>query len=114
MKKVSATGRIEVLGVVFVNVQDLIFHALKGIPKNGVYVGKDSKRYPCFDSEDYATENRHFWNFIFATDKEELDAKLSELKSRPQRSNYNKLSQDLHPMAYWGGENRDPVILTED
>ena len=39
------------------------------------YVGKDAKLYPCFDSEDYTSEDRFFWNIVFARTKEELKRK---------------------------------------
>ena len=39
---------------------EAISYALKGEPKEGVYVGVISERYPCFDSHDYAYENRRY------------------------------------------------------
>ena len=81
MKTIKNTNSFYVLGVKFENIQEGILYAIKGWAKNGVYVGKDAKLYPCFDSEDYASEDRFFWNIVFARSKEELDRKLVELKS---------------------------------
>ena len=92
----------------------MIEHARKRIPKDGVYVGEDSELYPCFDSEDYMYENRYFTNLVFAKSPDELDRKMRILTQMSQlSSNYNKLTAELHPMAYWEGDTHHDVILTE-
>lgn len=63
---------------------------------------------------DYASEDRFFWNIVFARSKEELDRKLIELKSVSPQTNYNKFSEALAPMIYWGGYSFYDVIATED
>ena len=84
------------------------------IPKCGVYVGEDSRLYPCFDSSDYAYENRRYMNLVFAKKQEELDVKMAKLKNMEQiGANYSKLTAELHPMAYWGGDTNHDVFLTE-
>ena len=114
MKTIKNTNSFYVLGVKFENVQEAIEYAINERDKNGVYVGEDAKRYPCFDSEDYASEDRFFWNIVFARSKEELDGKLIELKSVSPQTNYNKFSETLAPMVYWGGDSIYDVIATED
>ena len=59
MKKYKNNETIKVLGASFNGVKEMIEHARKRIPKDGVYVGEDSQLYPCFDSEDYMSENRY-------------------------------------------------------
>ena len=56
MKRLKNNETIEVLGASFNGVKDMIEHARKRMPKDGVYVGEDSQLYPCFDSEDYMSE----------------------------------------------------------
>lgn len=115
MKTFEFNEKITVLGVTFDGVEDIIHHAIKGTDKDGVYVGEDSERYPCFDSDDYATEDRFYWNFVFSTSKEEMLEKLSALKKMSQlQIDYNKLTSQFHPMAYWGGEAFKKVYLTEE
>ena len=114
MKTIKSTQPFYVLGVKFENVPEAILYAIKGLAKNGVYVGKDVEIYPCFDSEDYASEDRFFWNIVFARSKEELDRKLVELKSVSPQTTYNKFSETLSPMIYWGGDSIYEVIATED
>ena len=114
MKTIKNTNSFYVLGVKFENIQEAIFYAIKEMTKNGIYVGKDAKRYPCFDSEDYASEDRFFWNIVFARSKEELDRKLVELKSVSPQTNYNKFSEALAPMIYWAGDTFYDVMVTDD
>ena len=115
MKKFKNNETIEVLGASFNGVKDMIEHARKRIPKDGVYVGEDSELYPCFDSEDYMYENRYFTNLVFAKSPDELDRKMRILTQMSQlSSNYNKLTAELHPMAYWEGDTHHDVILTEE
>lgn len=114
MKTIKNTNSFYVLGVKFENIQEAIFYAVKEMTKNGIYVGKDAERYPCFDSEDYASEDRFFWNIVFARSEEELNRKLVELKSVSPQTNYNKFSETLAPMIYWGGDSIYDVIATED
>lgn len=114
MKAYKNNKAIEVMGVSFNGVKDMICHAIDGVPKDGVYVGIDSRCYPCFDSSDYAHENRYYTNLVFAKSKEELDEKMARLKSiEPIRCNYEKLTDELHPMAYWEGDSYYDVFLTE-
>lgn len=115
MKTVNNNSQIHAFGVSFKNISEAIAYALEGKPKEGVYVGEDSQRYPCFDSEDYATENRYYWNLVFATSQEELDEKLKKLKEMEVLGmNYYKLTDGLAPMAYWEGDSNNKVILTDN
>lgn len=50
MKRFKNNETIEVLGASFNGVKEMIEHARKRMPKDGVYVGEDSQLYPCFDS----------------------------------------------------------------
>lgn len=115
MEKFDYKGKIQVCGVTFDGVNDIIQHALKGISKEGVYVGEESQRYPCFDSEDYASENRYYWNFVFAKSEYELKDKMQKLKAMPViGSNFKKLNNELHPMGYWGGDTNYPIEMTTE
>ena len=113
MKRLKNNETIVVLGASFNGVKDMIKHARKRKPKNGVYGGEDSHLYPCFDSGDYMYENRYFTNLVFAYSLEEIDKKLSLLKQVERYGSYNKLTAELHPMAYWQGDTCHDVLLTE-
>jgi hypothetical protein len=114
MKIFKNNETIMALGTSFNGVKDMIIHAREKKPKNGVYVGEDSTLYPCFDSSDYVYEDRCYTNLVFAKSQEELDAKMNVLNNMKQtKGNYNKLTCELHPMAYWGGDVNNDVFMTE-
>lgn len=114
MRTVVNNEKIEVFGVTFDGIKEVITYARNLEPKDGGYVALDNKSYPCFDSEDYASENRRYWNFVFAKNQEEVLKKLKLLNQQEPKMNYNKLNPQLHPMAYWEGDTHHAVIMTED
>lgn len=114
MKEFKCNEPIEVLGVSFNGVREMIKAALNETPKDGVYVGIDCERYPCFDDEDIMNEDRYFMNIVFARSEEELQRKLEALDDITSGLfNYNKLTGELHPMAYWRGDDCFDVCLSE-
>ena len=119
MKTIRNTDKIRVLGVIFKDIHEAITYAQERKPKEGVYVGVISERYPCFDSHDYAYERRRYWNIVFAKSEEELNSKLAELNNTVHHINFCKYSDALAPMAYWGGDSHyqgycTDVELTDD
>ena len=90
--KIAYNRKITIFDVEFNGIEEIKEYALKGVAKDGVYVAEDSQSYPCFDSSDFAYENRSFWNFIFARNREELERKNKILKSIHYKDNYKKLT----------------------
>ena len=84
MKRFKNNETIVVLGTPFMGVKDMIFHARERIPKCGVYVGEDSRLYPCFDSSDYAYENRRYTNLVFA--KSQYGTNRGQLQQADRRT----------------------------
>ena len=113
MIEVNKERRIEVYGVCFGGVSELKKVALSGNPKNGVYVVVQMKRYPCFDSSDYAYENRYYTHFVFARSKEDLELKLYVLNNPEKYKGVDKKESILAPMLYWNGDNDDPMLVPE-
>lgn len=105
--------RIEVYGVCFSGVSELKKVTLSGNPKNAVYVGVQMERYPCFDSFDYAYENRYYTHFVFARSKEELELKLDVLNNPEKYKGIDKRRTILAPMVYWNGDIDDPMVVPE-
>lgn len=114
MMEIANNRKIEVYGVIFHGIDEIKRHALTGTPKEGVYVGEDSEPYPRFDSSDYEYEDRYYWNFVFARSKDELDLKLSRLRTMNHSGNYRKLTRQLSPMVYFQGDRHDPLEVTDD
>ena len=113
MKTYKNDETIEVMGVPFRGIDEMIEVAESGQPKDGVYVAVDSEAYPCFDSSDALYEDRRYTNIVFARSLYELKNKISLLKRLKPRANYDKLTSQLHPMAYWGGDKIYDVYMTE-
>ena len=109
--KIAYNRKITIFDVEFNGIEEIKEYALKGVAKDGVYVAEDSQSYPCFDSSDFASENRFFWNFIFARNREELERKIKILKSIHYKDNYKKLTGKLAPMAYWEGDPYYPIEI---
>ena len=111
--EIDKDRKITVFGVSFCGVDEIRIYARENKPKEGVFVGEDSQGYPCFDSSDYAYENRRFWNFIFARTQVELKDKLDALKDVQSGCNYRKLACDVCPMIYWEGDTDSPMEIGE-
>ena len=88
MACVRYNSPIRVYGVEFEDIYEVIRYSGSGKAKEGVYVDDDSQRYPCFDYEDYASENRYYWNFVFAKSKKELEKKMEALRKMDSSTNY--------------------------
>lgn len=114
-KEYKVYETVTIHGVAFNGVQEIIRCAVGNKPKDGVFVAADKERYPCFDSYDYASEDRSYWNFVFADNEHELQLKLDLLQKVKTSGNYCKLNDDtpasLMPMAYWGGDTNYPLVV---
>lgn len=113
MIEVNKERKIEVYGVCFSGVSELKKVALLKNPKDGVYVGVQMERYPCFDSSDYAYENRYYTHFVFARSKEDLEFKLDVLNNPEKYKDIDNREHTLAPMVYWNGDTDDPMLVPE-
>lgn len=114
MKAIDRNGKIAVPGATFKGINDVIKHAVSSKAKDGVYVGEDPDGVSVFRRRGLRQENRRFWNFMFAENREDMQQRLAALKkARVTKANYNKLSGQFAPMAYWGGDPNDKVRLVE-
>lgn len=104
---------IQVYGVVFHGVEELV-RWVNRESKEGVFVSANTEAYPCFDSCDYASEDRSYWNFFFAKDPEELQRKSALVKRTPKEANNERLTAQLveqvGPVIYWEGDSYHPMI----
>jgi hypothetical protein len=109
---------VKILGAEFNGVKEIVECALKHESKRGVYVAEDSQGYPCFDSYDYESEDRSYWNFVFAESEAELQLKLDLLHRVKAEDNYCKINEDtpasLMPVAYWGGDDNYPLMMFDE
>ena len=111
MIEVEKNRDVEVYGVCFHGVEELKRVALSRKPKDGVYVGIRQERYPCFDSYDYANEDRYYTHFVFAHNAEELEHRLRILHGIAGTS--KDRNEELGPTIYWAGDTHHPMRITE-
>lgn len=50
---------------------------------------------------------------VFGSSQEEIDKKLNILNQAERYGNYNKMTVELHPMAFWQGDTCYDVLLAE-
>lgn len=95
-------------------------HGLNGIleqqeKSEGLYVGQLLEHYPCFDSEDYATENRYYQNYIIR-ENPITENEMQRFKELPSCYNYKKINErvalDMLPMVYYDGDGRFMLVAT--
>lgn len=113
MIEIDKERQIEVYGVCFNGVNELKKVALSRKQKDGVYVGVKMERYPCFDSSDYAYEDRYYTYFVFARSKEGLESQLDALNNPGKYKNADKNEDLTAPMIYWNGDTHDPMRIPE-
>lgn len=73
--------------------------------------------YPCFDSDDYATENREYCNYFFAAEPftyEQLAAFAVMKKTANSCLVNEETPASALPAVYWGGDTHSPVLIAEE
>lgn len=111
MIKVENNRKVCVYGICFSGVDELKRVALSKQSKGGVYVRARMESYPCFDSSDYAYEDRCYTHFVFGHSKEEVEYRLGILCGRGGR--LADWSAELGPVIYWAGDTHHPMEFME-
>ena len=128
IRKYNIEDDIEILGHVFHGLSDIKKHiemslyrnysrgkADQRVPKEAceVHVGEMWTPYPCFDSDDFATENRSFQNYVFRSrpiTQEDMRL-LSELPSAPNECRISdKVPSDMLPIAFYSGDGETMLV----
>lgn len=126
IREVSKTSNFEILGHVFNGLND-IKRAVESYcrvgrepwdsepksPVKGVHVVCVYEPYPCFDSEDYANEDRDFSNYFFSPTpftKQQIE-RLAKLPGRCNAQMVNETMPEWAvPSVYYRGEG-DKIIV---
>ncbi len=90
-------------GRVFLGLEDLKRAAFDKYSKNyrmkaSPYVVIVDKHYPCFDSEDYANENRSYQNYYFTTDRAKAERICEETEVGYDRQCREQGKERLYPV----------------
>lgn len=75
-----------------------------------IYAAKAAYRYPCFDAEDYANEDR-FYQYYILRDNPISAEEFADFKKRTEQLD-EKTPPDLLPMAYYVGEGAYMLVAT--
>lgn len=128
IREVSKTSKVEILGRVFSGLND-IKQAVEAYcrigsepwdtePKSshdGIHVICVYEPYPCFDSEDYANEDRDFNNYFFSA-KPFTKQQIERLSKLPGRCNAKMVNDTMPewavPAVYYRGEGDTMIVAT--
>lgn len=128
IREVSKTSKVEILGHVFNGLSD-IKRAVEAYcrvdrqpwetepksPVEGIHVVCIYEPYPCFDSEDYANEDRDFSNYFFST-KLFTKQQIERLAKLPGRCNAKMVNENMPewavPAVYYRGEGDKMIVAT--
>lgn len=110
----SKNCTLTVGGMVFEGVDEIQNYVYTQTESSQPYIIERSQRFPCFDYEDFANENRYFRNFLFCCSKEEAKEKTMKMKLLNEGNNFNLVNNDLpadmRPMLYYQ-DNSTSMIL---
>lgn len=128
IREVSKTSEVEILGHVFNGLTD-IKRAVESYcrigkeswgtepkyPTAGIHVVCVYEPYPCFDSEDYANEDRDFSNYFFSTEPF-TKRQIEQLSKLPVRCNAQMVNETMPewaiPAVYYRGYGDTMTIAT--
>lgn len=114
LRQIPSTCTLTICGVVFDGIDDILDYWRNQTDNSHPYIIDRSQRFPCFDSEDYATERRFYRNFLICHSKQEADKKFKGMQQQQASNNYclvNKnLSADMRPMLYYMDESQSMIL----
>ncbi|MGM9869374.1 MAG: hypothetical protein ACI30R_07095 [Sodaliphilus sp.] len=128
LQEISKTSEIEILGHKFDGL-NAINQAVESFcrfgrnswnitpkcPVEGIYVACVYEPYPCFDSYDYAGEDRDFKNYFFST-QPFTETLLRRLSMIPKKCNARIVSETMPewavPAIYYGGDGDKIIVAT--
>lgn len=101
-------------GMVFEGIDEILNYVYTQTESSQPYIIERSQRFPCFDYEDFANENRYFRNFLFCCSKEEAKEKTMKMKLLSEGENFNLVNNDLptdmRPMVYYQDESTSMTL----
>ena len=131
VRKVSINDDLFILGHVFHGLKDIQEHVEMSLYKDysherarqldpiascDVHVGEMWYPYPCFDSSDFASENRSYQNFIFRAQSITQDD-MKMLSELPNQGNQCRISEVVPsvmlPMVYYVGDGSTMLVALD-
>lgn len=130
IREVSKDSKIEICGHVFNGLAEIrnAVEAYSRIgkddswttepkkPVEGVHVICVYEPYPCFDSYDYASEDRDYRNYFFSTEPFTME-QIERLSKLPGNFNAQIVNETMPewalPAVYYGGESKKIIVATQ-
>lgn len=127
-REVNKASDVEILGHVFHGLTDIKtaveaycrvgsqpWETETRLSVEGIHVVCVYEPYPCFDSEDYANEDRDFSNYFFST-KPFTKQQIERLAKLPGRCNAQMVNDNMPewaiPAVYYRGEGDTMIVAT--
>lgn len=107
--RLNRNCKLHVMGHTFQGIEDIIsWKSTKPM------IREKSKLFPCFDSYDYASENRFYRNYLFCKDEEDANEKKPVYDAIPR--NYGcvidrKYPEHLRPLVYYADESNEMTVF---
>lgn len=114
LRQIPSDCTLTICDVVFDGIDAILDYWRNQTDDSHPYIIDRSQRFPCFDSEDYATERRFYRNFLICHSKQEADKKIKDMKLLQASNNFcllNKnLPADMRPMVYYMDESQSMIL----
>lgn len=127
--EVSKASKVEILNHIFNGLDDIkkavesycrigrdSWNTEPKSPIEGIHVVCVYEPYPCFDSEDYANEDRDYSNYFFST-KPFTKQQITLLSKLPGRCNAQLVCEALPewalPAVYYRGDGDKMIVATQ-
>ena len=105
---------ISIGGVAFDGIDSIRAYMRNQTDSSQPYIVDKCKLFPCFDSEDYANENRFYRNYFFFRSKQEADEKAPKIANLQSSGNCclanDSLPADMRPMVYYMDESTTMLL----
>lgn len=113
--RLPADCTLSIFGKIFEGIETIKDYWRNQTDSSRPYIIERSERFPCFDSSDYAYENRYFWNFLICRSKREADRKAKDLAQlQVVGGNFRLVSENLptnmRPMVYFEDESTSMLL----
>ena len=115
LRQISSDCTLSICGVVFEGIDAIKDYWRNQTDGSQPYIIERSLRFPCFDSSDYAYENRYFWNFLICHSKQDAEKKAKSMEQLEvvggnSRLVSENLPADMRPMVYYEDDSTFMIL----
>ena len=107
--KLNKNCKLNVMGHTFQGIEDIMsWEGTKPM------ILEKSKLFPCFDSYDYASENRFYHNYLFCKDEADANEKKPVYDAIPRGYGCvidRKYPEHLRPLVYYADESNEMTVF---